>query len=170
VIILVVVPSNRRITPRKGVNKPQFERRHTYTMFNSTVKMSFINSAQMILALIDGPTNRRTLRSNADGGLKFSVAHQESNENPGFTTSRSNLRLSQTFDVPDTEKQVNAYVQLTFSFPRGTPVISADIQSLLAALINFLVYPDTTTSSAPYQVKLVNTDLVAIPRLIGQES
>jgi len=137
-------------------------------MFNNTVKVfNSSTDAGLSLALIDGPTNRRTLRSSADGNALFSVAHQESNENPGFVTRRTNIRLTTLINVAETEKHAKVYAQFTMSVPHGIELDALVVQALVAQLVNFLSVPDKTAAGT---VPVVYTGLTAIPRLIGQES
>jgi hypothetical protein len=112
-------------------------------MFNNNVKLvaGAASASNKDTTLIDGPTNRKTLRSSASGELSFSLAHQESNENPGFTTQRSNVRVQLSKEVADTDKTVNAYAQLTISHPKET-VTALEVRELIAFLVNFLQYGD----------------------------
>lgn len=88
----------------------------------------------VVLTEVDG---RKTLRSSADGVRGLTIAHQESNENPGFVTTRSNVRISRTVEVDESDKQVKPYVQLTISCPRGQVDLDA-VAAMVSELINFL--------------------------------
>jgi hypothetical protein len=115
-------------------------------MFTNTVKLVGADSVVRETALIDGPTNRRTLRATADGRVRLSLAHQESNENPGFTNQRSNVRVEQDFVLDDTDKTVKAYVQLTLSYPKDQ-VTSLQLAELVGMLVNFLHHGENAAAS-----------------------
>jgi len=105
-------------------------------MFTNTVNLA--DGVTVIpTAITDGPSNRKTLRGSADGKIQMSIAHQESNENPGFVTQRSTVRIAQVINLAGSDKTVNGYVQFTCSFPKDhmTP---QDVAQLATALVNFL--------------------------------
>jgi hypothetical protein len=90
--------------------------------------------------LIDGPTNQKTLRRmiGTAGKYDFSIGHQASNENPGFTTQRSVIRLSLTKVDTETDQDFTVYAQVILSVPtEKTP--AADVADLLARLFSFFI-------------------------------
>jgi hypothetical protein len=105
-------------------------------MFDNTLTLTD-GAADIATAIIDGPAGRKTLRSSADGVTQLTIAHQDSNENPGYVTQRSNIRVSRSFEIEDTGKSVSAYAQLTLSVPKDT-VDEAAAMKLIAMLVNFL--------------------------------
>lgn len=135
-------------------------------MFNNTVVLPIGQTQDEVVTttLIDGPTNRRTQRAGSDGKSQFTIAHTESKENPGFVTQRSNVRLEQVIDVPESDKSVKAYVQLTTSIPKEqmSPV---QLQKLTAKLINFVLNGDLATPD----VLINHESLQAVPRLYAGE-
>lgn len=104
---------------------------------------SFVTDAtganQIDLSLVDGPTNQRTIRRGSVTGGKYelSIAHQGTNENPGFITQRSNVRLSLTKVDVETGKEFTAYAQLTISVPTDM-VVAADVAKQVGHLVCFL--------------------------------
>jgi hypothetical protein len=112
-------------------------------MLNNTVYLakSSTDGENIAVALIDGPTNQKTLRSSSDGRTQLSIGHQSSNENPGFVTQRSNVRISRSFEIEDTGKSVDAYAQLTLSVPRDE-VTAAQLGELVCLLVNMLLTPN----------------------------
>jgi hypothetical protein len=135
-------------------------------MYNDTVVLRNGDSAnEKSLALIDGPTNQKTLRSSADGALKLSIAHQESNENPGFITRRTNVRVTLSKEVEDTGKSVDAYVQLTISSPKDVVTV-VEVQRLAVYISNFL---QDKGESAGVDADLNSDLLLAVPRLLAGE-
>jgi hypothetical protein len=134
-------------------------------MFTNTVSLCSTSSI-VPTSIIDGPTNRRTLRRSADGKIEFSIAHNESNENPGFVTQRSNVRISKEFVLGDTDKSVRAYVQLTSSIPQGVDeVTAAAVQALIGKLLSFLV----NSENGGNLTVVTDGDLGAVPRLLAGE-
>jgi hypothetical protein len=111
-------------------------------MFNNTVTLATesTGSNTIVLPLVDGPTNQRTLRS-ADLGsgvtAEFSIAHQSTTENKGNDTIRTVVRLAKTKVDADTGIPVTAYVQLIVSVPHSF-FTSADVAISLAQLVSFL--------------------------------
>lgn len=98
--------------------------------------------------LVDGPTNRRTLRvSNGALPLEVSIAHQASSENPGTDSVRSVVRLAVTKVNAETGKDVMGYVQFVMLHPVSQVDITADdLHDLVIALLNF--FTDGGHSSA----------------------
>jgi len=114
-------------------------------MFNQPINLR-TDDVTAALAIIDGPQNRRTLRASADGVIKMSIAHQESNENPGFTNQRSNLRVTESVPLDDTDKTLGAYVQMTWSFPKDH--FNADkLRKLTGMMIGFLINAENSGGS-----------------------
>jgi hypothetical protein len=117
-------------------------------------------------SIIDGPTNGKTVRSSADGVIEVSIAHQESNENPGYDNRRSNVRITKLIEVSDTGKFVKAYAQFTLSIPHG--VVDATVSAQITAqLVNFLVQAETASSEDADYVEAADFD--SIPRLYAGE-
>jgi hypothetical protein len=136
-------------------------------MFNSTVTLKAI-TGETVVNLIDGPTNQRTVRSAVDSkdGV-LSVAHQSSNENPGFDTQRSNVRFLTSKEVGDTGKFVSGYVQFTMSLPRDT-YSAADAQVMAAKLFNFLIQGESPDGSEA-DTSVSHANCAAIARLYAGE-
>lgn len=137
--------------------------------------MSFLNtvvlvktsggSGDIVTAIVDGPTNRKTLRSSADSLTVLSIAHQESKENGVIPTQRSNVRIETSKEVEDSGTFAVGYVQFTMSIPKGIFSVS-DTKALVAQLINFL---DQGDSSSPEPVVDSGTDLGPVDRLYAGE-
>jgi phage-related tail protein len=135
-------------------------------MFNNTVKLAKNDAAldHVEVSLIDGPTNRKTLRSSADGLTEFSIAHGESNENPGLVTSRSNVRVSLSKEIADTDKFATGYAQFTMSVPKGS-FTAAEAAVIAGRLVNFLIFGDFDEEGGQIDA----TTMVALPRLYAGE-
>jgi hypothetical protein len=130
-------------------------------MFLNTVSLQS-TSATTSVALIDGPTNQKTLRSSADALTLLSVAHQETSENgKGIKTQRSNVRVQISKEIEDTGVSATGYVQFTMSLPRDV-FTAADAQKAAAQLINFLLNEAGGCTVA-------NADCLSIPRLYAGE-
>lgn len=114
-------------------------------MFNNTLNLASTSDALQNVgtAILDGPNNRKTVRGSADGKTILTIAHGESNENPGFVTQRSNVRNSLLKEVGDTGKSISAYAQLTISFVKEE-VTAAELQTLISQLVNFLILAENT--------------------------
>jgi len=125
-------------------------------MFGNTTKLKG-NGATSETTLVDGPTNRRTIRTSADGNIQLTIAHNESNENPGFVNQRSNVRVEKRIPLDDTDKTLKAYAQLTFSFPKDHAVV-ADLTQLIEMLMNFVAHGENADS---YDL-FTGTDTVAV--------
>jgi hypothetical protein len=121
-------------------------------MFNNTVSLESATDTNVEVALVDGPTNRKTMRSSPGGDVEFSIAHQESNENPGVPTQRTNVRVSKTFAAIDLVPSAKAYVQFTISCPKEQVSLSS-LRPLVDWLLNFLVHGEE-----PIDEELVTTD------------
>jgi hypothetical protein len=138
-------------------------------MFNNSTHLANTadGSAAVITAtsIINGPTNRKTERSSADGKLALTIAHQESNENPGFPTQRSNVRISRVFDVAESDRTVVGYVQFTMSFPKDHVTV-AQMTVLVAQLVNFLRHSENEAD----EVLAVDDDFwLSVARLMAGE-
>lgn len=125
-----------------------------------------VNAVNTEMALISGPANGRTLRRSADRVQELTIAHNNSNENPGYLTQRSNVRISRRKAVPDTDKSVVGYVQLTSSIPLDV-FTEADVRDLCAQLLTLVKVPDFIVGTSTAEER-VNMDLV--PRLLAGES
>lgn len=137
-------------------------------MFDNTVKLPSGNTGGddlTVTSIIDGPSNRKTLRSSADGMLQFTIAHNESNENPGFVTQRSNVRIAQLIELDDTDKTLTAYAQLTLSFPKGYAT-TALMQSVVNKLVGFILMQENAGGDGS---GLNDTALASVPRLMAGE-
>jgi hypothetical protein len=89
----------------------------------------------------DGPTAGRTIRKAVGGTKVLTISQGQSNENPGFRTGRSTIRLADTKPVSESDKSVDGYVQLTLSFP-NEGFLAEDKLTLINELINFVLLGD----------------------------
>jgi hypothetical protein len=132
--------------------------------------MSFGNTKHLVAGATDitvveiSREARRTLSASADGIYELSIQHNESNENPGFPTQRSNVRVTMSKDVAESDKVVKGYVQLTTSIPKGQ-MTSDETKALVAMLVNFLCLGENTGASDVVAL----TDLAAVPRIYAGE-
>jgi len=131
-------------------------------MFANLIR-TITDSVEIDLVLVSSES-RKTNRSSADGVYRISIAHQESNENPGFITQRSTVRLSQLSQVAESDATVTPYVQFTMSVPKGqfTPELA---QALSARLVNFLVNSENTSAVAVADA----AEMLAVARLYTGE-
>jgi len=134
-------------------------------MFNNTVILvkqygDGVGFDTSIINLGDG----RSSRADATGNEQLSIAQTESNENPGFTTKRSNVRILREKTLEGSGKTVKAYAQLTLSVPTDQVTV-AEVQEIVTELINFIRYSENATSMG----LVAPTDLLAIPRLLAGE-
>jgi len=138
-------------------------------MFANTIKLVKHPTGPQFLsttAIIDGPDNRRTVRK-GDSDVTMSIAHQETKENPGATTTiRSAVTVSQKLQIGSTGVYVQPYARLILSTP-SEGVNEEHMQTLVLALYNFLVYSENADS--PVGCEQVPSDLSAIPRLMAGE-
>jgi hypothetical protein len=130
---------------------------------NTIVSAGHMGGDNITLPLIDGPTNRRTLRADGDGS-ELSIAHTESNENPGFQHQRTNVRFSLTKVDEETSKPVIGYAQLTLGIPK-TEFTAAEITLLVDRLLVFLLSPE---GGSPVAIGSSSAPIVG--RLYAQES
>jgi len=118
-------------------------------MFNNTLELASktTSGSDLSVRLVDGPTNRRTLRSQIIEGQTYelSIAHQSSNENPGFDTQRSVVRLSATTRDAETGKDYTVYAQFIMGIPRDVIEV-AQVIDLASQLVSFLMIGDNTKS------------------------
>ena len=130
-------------------------------MFDNTVKLADYSTTLTETSIVDGPTNRRTIRVSADGKTTLTIAHTESNENPGFTNQRSNVRVEKLIELPDTDKTLKAYVQFTFSFPKDHVTVT-DIKKAVAELVNFLAYAENSSSEVAFSESVPQTGVIRL--------
>jgi hypothetical protein len=97
--------------------------------------------------LVDGPTAGRTIRRSPDGLFELTIGHQPSNENKGFATQRSVVRLTQTKVDSETSTEVEAYAQLILSVPK-TEFTATEMKDIALRLINFLLVGDGNSGGA----------------------
>jgi hypothetical protein len=81
---------------------------------------------------------QKTIRSSADGTVILTISHQASNENVGFATQRSNVRVSRSYEIEDTGKTVQGYVQFTSSIPKDV-MTPTDLLHVANELFSFLL-------------------------------
>lgn len=122
--------------------------------FENNTKVRVVHSGEHSFTdfvILDGPVAQRTVRASADGVHGLTIAHQLSKENGRFPTQRSTVRFLQTIPVEESDETVEAYAQLTTSFPKGQCTV-VQAQMLTARLINFLtkggVAPDEADATA----------------------
>jgi hypothetical protein len=113
---------------------------NTFSVLNGSGNEKFKTS------LHDGPRDGRTVRRSADGLTELTIAHQSTNEQPGFLFQRSNVRLSVTKVNEETSEQVRAYVQLTLGIPK-TEFTAEEINVIVANLVRFLVNGESGDST-----------------------
>lgn len=130
-----------------------------------TLVVDAANAGDVVTAIVDGPTNRKTIRSSADSLTQLTIAHQESKENGAIPTQRSNVRIETSKEVADTGTFAIGYVQFTMSIPKGVFSV-VDTKVLVAQLLNFL---DQGDNSTPIPVVEAATDLSPIDRLYAGE-
>jgi hypothetical protein len=135
-------------------------------MFNNTMTALINPATNVDLALIDGPTARKTLRASADGALRLSIAHTETKENGAYPTQRSVVRLEKTFQVSESSDVVVGYVQFIMSVPK-TVVTSLNATELAAMLVNFLIKSGEDATAGSDDIE--TADLLAVPRLFAGE-
>jgi hypothetical protein len=110
--------------------------------------------------IVDGPTGGRTVRTADDGFHTLTIAQGESNENPGFITRRSNIRLAARRGVTESDKSVTGYAQVTLSFPNEGFTV-AQKQHVIQLLIGFILLGDSVSE--------VPVDLTAYETAGGHE-
>jgi hypothetical protein len=144
-------------------------------MFINTISLADDNASAslMQLPLVDGPTNHKTLRSVVSGGstYDFTIGHQPSNENPGFDTQRTVVRLSRLTRDSESGKDHTAYCQLILSFAPSMRTVD-EVNELVAYLISFLLTQGdagnfATLPAPPDTVRA--TTLTTVTRLYSQE-
>jgi hypothetical protein len=123
-------------------------------MFNNTVYLVSSPDPDIQTGLIDGPTNQRTLRRAVDG-TELSIGHTDTNENPGFVTQRSNVRIQVPVMVEESDKVLKAYAQLTLSFPKGQ-MSELAVKTLIVRLLNFMVVGDDPTPSGLVELEAID--------------
>lgn len=111
-------------------------------MFNNTVYLLQASSDQIPFALVDGPTNRKTIRASADGAALLTIGHTNTDENgKAYPTQRTVVRLEHTIQVSESSDVVRPYVQFIMSVPKGQ--VDVDVmRQLTARLANFLIKGD----------------------------
>lgn len=112
------------------------------TMFDNTTNLprEANNSTNWESSLLDGPTNRRTLRGvvgTAYVNPLLTIAHQSTNENPGFATTRSIVRLEAGKLDSTSGKVAKVYAQLVISHP-AEPFTDAEKLEIIHHLLGFL--------------------------------
>jgi hypothetical protein len=88
--------------------------------------------------------------------LEFSIAHQETNENPGYHHTRSNTRISTSKIDEESGDKVTAYAQLTLGIPKGK-FTALEITKLVAQLFGFLLSEGVQTPSAGWSSEDLQT-------------
>jgi hypothetical protein len=133
-------------------------------MLTQNVNLEDGSAIRTNMALIDGPTNRKTIRSSSDRTVELVVAHQDSNENKGFDTQRTLVRVTRLFEDTATGATVKAYVQFQMSIPYGV-VSLADTQRLAVELINLLI-----SGEDPGLAGQESADMLGVSRFYAGES
>ncbi|DAD51911.1 TPA_asm: coat protein [ssRNA phage Esthiorhiza.4_6] len=137
-------------------------------MFDNIVKLvSIVDSDHKIVtstAIGDGPAGRKTSRPSADGKTVLTIAHQDSNENPGFSTQRSTVRIARSFTSSDSDAVVTPYVQFTMSVPKDE-VSVAQIEAMVNQLVTFLKSAENSAEASVHY----DGDYSSIPRLWAGE-
>lgn len=88
---------------------------------------------------------QRSFRRSTSGRL-LSIGHTQSNENPGFNTQRSVVRVERLHDVPDSDKFVKSVVQIQFSIVKDivNPYI---LGSMIHEAANVVVFGSNASAS-----------------------
>lgn len=119
-------------------------------MFNTTVLLpSYAGDNAVVVSLVDGPTNHKTIRSGVWNGGKYDlmIGHSSSNENPGLITQRSVVRLALAkASALIAGKDAKAYAQLIMSAPLGAFTV-AEYQDLCERLMGFMACQGELDSS-----------------------
>lgn len=142
---LLLVVTTRMNNASNSVISSQFNQKGT-AMFSNTVRLK-ANVSDVTTSIIDGPANQRTVRASGDGIHELTIAHQGSNENSGFTTQRSNVRVTRKIALDDTDRTLKAYVQITSSFPKDH-MSAAELQDLFGLLLSFVLYSENDEGGA----------------------
>jgi len=124
------------------------------------------NSNAASMAVIEGPVNRRTIRSSVSGDQTLSIGHQDTKENPGFDTQRTTVRNQKTFQVDDTSQSVMAYASLSLSVPKGQVTVE-QLGILVAQLVTFVLMGDEPSGAGVTAADVADG---ALPRLYAGES
>jgi hypothetical protein len=135
-------------------------------MFSNTVKLTSNDGTDHTVetVIIDGPSNMKTLRASADGKTVLAIAHQSSNENPGFTTQRSTVRVTKEKSSDDSDATTKCYVQLTTSVPKDQ-WSAAELATLVSQLVNFIFSAENGSAN----VSAVDAEVLAVPRIYAGE-
>lgn len=128
------------------------------------------SASETVSTGIDGLSQRgRSVRKNA-AGLQFSISSVKTKENPGYQTTRRNIRLERTVTglSNDANPKGKIVAQITISKPDDEPTITPDmVRILLAELVNFLVYGDEASTTDKTVVEADFTDVLA--RILADE-
>lgn len=137
-------------------------------MFSNTTILTDGTNSDPTTILV-GPENGKTIRKSV-AGVTLTIGSQPSNENGGTPSSRSAISLE--LKKPDANgKLVTSYVRLIIMTPsQETAIISdAEVQTLTAQLVNFLVQMDQDASTLAANIGAGNFvtpgSLPAVPRL-----
>lgn len=116
-------------------------------MFENTVQL-VASADDAFQTFIISSGDRKTVRSSAGTPNRtLTIQHSLSNENPGFETTRSNVRVSEDKILTGSDKVVTGYVQVTTSFPKEQWT-EAEASRLAAEIINFLKYGINMSNTA----------------------
>lgn len=133
-------------------------------MFNNNVILKAGSGSPVTTVLLNGPSNGRTERAALDGSLRFSIAHQASNENRDVKTSRSVVRIERDFQVPDSTGVAKAYVQVVVSHPKDVGATPAVMLAMIEQLVTFFNWAENPLGEG---TSLENAD--TITRLLAGE-
>lgn len=115
------------------------------------------------------PDNGRSKRISADGTLSLSVASTETNENPGFTTRKSNFRITKR-SLDANGKPVFSYFQGTLSVITDRSIVSvADVCDLVDMGANFLMHGENSNAYTNTNTGVDGTHHIGIDRLLAGE-
>jgi len=139
-------------------------------MFNDPLSLNIATSGDpaVVLSLVDGPTNRRTVRTGVglNGLVEFTIGHQPSSENGEVETVRTVVRHSLE-KTNGAGKPVKVYAQIVISHPTDNTFDASDKNWVVACLISFL---QTGGDVSSFPTARTDTDILAqVTRLLNQE-
>jgi hypothetical protein len=117
-------------------------------MFKNDVHIRSTADDPVLISTIISTGDRKSTRVFGSGAEQsvLTISHNESNENPGFVTTRSNVRVSKDFVLDGSDRTVTGYVQFTMSLPKEQVSVD-EARKIAGYLLTFLVYGENAADA-----------------------
>lgn len=131
---------------------------------NTTLLTRSSSGPNVDLFRFSGPVDGKSVFKSTSGA-ELTVGHQPSNENKGFVTQRTVVKIARTKQADDTTSEVKGYVQFQMSFPTSEFTVT-EVKEMVAELVNYLQDPERGSADGAIAS---TSNLAAVSRLYAGE-